>query len=183
MQIGLAVRSACRQAHHRHCGIAAIYDDPDIGHTLITDLGKCRVELDAVLDQRFVPIAAEAVLATNNVRDMVQYFARGDQHAVTEPKKLALVCAAPDHHQNAIATAALRRLDNEAVSIFDDLRKPPHLTLMRNNAVKIGNGHTRFKSQLLGERLVIDEWKQAAWIQSHDEIRIALVQSKHAGLA
>src|SRR3546814_1440054 len=38
VQVGLAIRQACRQADHGHHRVAEEYDDADIGHAAKTDL-------------------------------------------------------------------------------------------------------------------------------------------------
>ena len=74
MQVGLAIGCPCWQAHHRHDRIAAIDNYANVGHALVAELGKYRIEIHAVLDQRLVAVTAQAVLATDDVGDVVRNF-------------------------------------------------------------------------------------------------------------
>ena len=139
VQIGLAVGRARRQAHHRHGRIAAIHDHANIRHALIADLGEDRIEMHAVLDQRFVGIAAQAVLAAHRVGNVVQDLAFGHEHAVAQTVVVTLAFAATGHDNNTVAAAAVRRFDDERIAIANDVGKHPHLSLVRNDAVQIGH--------------------------------------------
>ena len=81
MEIRLAIRGPGRQSDHRHCRIAAINDHAYVRHALVADLGKHRIELHAIFNQRLVRIAAQAVLAADNVGDVMLDLGLGNQYA------------------------------------------------------------------------------------------------------
>ena len=98
-----------------------------------------------------------------------------------EPETVSLASAAPGYDQNAVATASVCRLDDETVSMLDELYKLSDLALILDDAVKVGNGHTRLERKFLGQCLVVNARVQAARIHAHDVLGIAFIEAEHAG--
>ena len=86
-------------------------------------------------------------------------------------------------HEDAVATAALGRLDHAAVALGHDLRESAHLALVCDDAVQVGNGHTGSSREFLGQGLVIDARIEAPRVETHDVIGIALVQAEQTCFA
>ena len=183
VQVSLAVRCARGQTHHRHGRVTAVDDDANIGHALVTQLREHRIEVDAVLDEGFVATAAETVLTADDIRQVVRDLAVRHQHAARKSERVAISFAAPGHDENAVAAAALGRLDDETLPVRHDVVERLDLALVCDDAIQLGHGHAGLQRQLLRDGLVIHARIKPARIETHDQLGIALVDPEHARLA
>ena len=92
---------------------------------------------------------------------------------------MALALAPTGDHEDAIAAAALRGLDDETIEFRHDRGKAAHVALVGDNAVQVRNRHPGLNGQLLGQSLVINTRVKSARIQTHDEVGVALVEPEH----
>ena len=110
-------------------------------------------------------------------------FGCGYPHTAGQPVRVATALATPRYNKNTVTAAPLRRLDDEAVAITNDVGKRPHLTLILDDAVELRYCHAGLECKLLRQRFVINARKQTTRIKAHDEVGITLVQTQHAGQA
>src|SRR5690606_21992631 len=136
------------------------------------DIRKQRIEVHAVLDQRRIRIAAETVLAANDVRDVMLDIPGRDQKPAREPEVVALALAATGDDDDAVAAATSRRLHDESIAIGDYIRKTPHLCLVADDAKEFWNGHACLNRQFLRQHLVVDSRIESSRIQAHDEVGV-----------
>ena len=102
MQICFATRGACRQTNHRHDRIAAIDDDSNVRHSLVTDVRKYRIEFNTVFNKRGIWITTQAVLAANNIAGVMPQLGLRDQQAIGESKTVMFAHTSADHDDNAV---------------------------------------------------------------------------------
>ena len=139
--------------------------------------------MHAVFDQRFVRVPAQAVLAADDVGQVMRDLHFRDQQAAGASEGVALALAAPGDDHDSVTAAPLRGLDHEAVVVGDDFGEAPDVALVVDDAVEVGHGHSGFQRQLLREGLVVDTRVQPPGIQAHDEVGIAFVKAQYTGLA
>jgi hypothetical protein len=107
-------------------------------------------------------------------------FGFGYKHAVGQPVCAALSPGAPRYDQDAVTTAATRRLDDEALAVTHGFRQATDISLVTDDPVKLGNRHTGIDRQGFCYQLVIDTRVKPSRVEAHDEIDIALVHAQHA---
>ncbi len=76
-------------------------------------------------------------------------FGLGNQHAAGQPVGAALPGSAPGNNEDAVAAAAARRLDHEAIALADDLRQSPHLPLAADHAIQFRHRHAGLECERL----------------------------------
>jgi hypothetical protein len=108
---------------------------------------------------------------------MVLHGGQGDQVAARLAKAVAEAAA---HHQDAVAAAAVGRLDDEILARAQNPLQILALVLFRDHGVEFRHGDAARQRELLGQQLVVHQRIQAALVVGHDEIGVALVHAQHA---
>ena len=90
------------------------------------------------------------------------------------------IAAAPCDHDDAVARAAVRRLERELVVTAHDVGQRANVVLRLDDAIELRHGDARLQRQALGLELVVHQRIQAARIEARDVVAIALVQAEHA---
>ncbi len=180
VQVGPPVRHPGRQADHRLHRHATEHYRADVGHALVAHAFENRVEIDPVLDQRAIGQATQAVHAAEDVGNVVSQLVFSGQAAVG--LAVASVDLAGDD-QDALAPAAMGRLDDEFLVRRQQFRQPVDLVFDFDHRVQLRHADAGSDGQLLGAPLVVHQREIPARIVQQNEVRVALVQPQDAQFA